>query len=496
MKRKAKRRISPLIIIIVIAAVVLGAFITLRNGKTSEEEAEPETATVEMGTVRSIVSATGTLEPLTSVEVKSNVGGEIVELFVDDGDAVSAGQLIARIDPRDQEAALERAQADLASARAGVRKAQKEYDTQPKLSEAEVSRAESSLRSARASLEQIKSASVPQKLASARASYDEAKAALTQAQSDLSRQKALLERGFVAESQVEVAQEKYDSAKARLASAEATFKTIKVQTDREIAAAEAKVKEAEAAWKTAQLNAYQVDTRKEAVVQAKATETRSAASVEDAQTQLGYTNIYAPRAGVVVNKYVEEGSIITAGRSSFSGSGAGVGIIEIADITSMLATVDVDETDIGSIYLGHSVNVTVDAYPDETFTGKVTKIAPSAVVESNVVYIPVEVTIDQTDLRLKPGLNATCDFITKSGEPKLTLPKQAVSETPRGKIVMVLTEDGPRPQTVKTGQTGDERIEILSGVSEGDRVLLDPSQHKPSDGEQEDKVRRGPPRMF
>lgn len=88
------------------------------------------TAEVERGTVTASVSANGVLQPLTTVEVKSNVGGQIIELAVDEGDEVSAGQLIARIDPTDTQTAYEQSQADLAAAVSKVRQAREQLAMQ------------------------------------------------------------------------------------------------------------------------------------------------------------------------------------------------------------------------------------------------------------------------------------------------------------------------------------------------------------------------------
>ena len=193
--------------------------------------------------------------------------------------------------------------------------------------------------------------------------------------------------------------------------------------------------------------------------------------MRNTKIQLGYTTVTAPRDGIVTKKYVEEGSIVTAGRSSFSGTGSGVAIVDIADISRMFALVNMDETDIAQIEVGQEVDVTVEAYPDELFTGKVTKIAPQSVTEQNVTTIPVTVEIDVPDQRLKPGMNVTCDFITGRSNDVLMVPNEAVMESDNGNIVIILNNDKQVTRKVKTGLVGANNTEIKSGLKEGEQVI-------------------------
>ena len=455
----------------VLVLMAVGIYVALRYRQPGPAEAELQTATVARGDVSAIVSATGVLVPLTSVEVKSNVGGQVVELTVDEGDIVHAGQLLARIDPADQLSRLQQAQASLASARAQARKARQQCDAQPKLTGTAIEKAGHSVAAAKAALAQTKTATVPQKLAEAQANHGQAKATLSQTDSDLARQRALLAKGFVAKSQVEEAEQRRAVARAQMDTAESRIATVEAETQQETQAAQARVRESEAALESARASAYQVRTSREDVIQSEADVSRIAAEVDDARTQVEYTNIYAPRDGVVVKKYVEKGSIITAGRSSFSGSGEGIGILEIADVTGMLAQVDVDETDISQIKLGQKVKIIVDAYPDASFAGTVTRIAPKAVEDQNVVTVPVEVEFLESDPRLKPGLNATCDFIVQSKRNVLVVPKDAIQQTPKGATVQVIRDGEQQSRGVETGAQGDEFTEITSGLREGDRVV-------------------------
>lgn len=530
MPRKSRRAILWVVVLIVLATV---GVIAVRKFNRPKKPII-KTATVERGAITASVSGNGVLQAWTTMEVKSNVGGQVVELAVDEGDVVRAGQLVAKIDPSDSMANLRQAKADLtsaeakiaqaqqsrvmtdaqvtaniraaeesvASARQRVLQAQQQADVQPRLTQAAIDQAESSRDGARAALVQLQTALIPQRLASAQAAYDQAQANTIQAHSHLQRQRALLEKGYVPRSQVETAEQQYATARAQLETATRKVETVKAETEEDVRAAEAKVKQADASLATATANraqdalkrqelsasraalkqaeanlastragTYQRTMKDEEVIQANAQAERSRAAMENAETQVGYTTILAPNAGVVVKKYVEPGSIVVAGRSSFSGTGAGVALVEIADITRMQVTVNVDETDIGQIAIGQRVDIDVDAYPEDAFHGTVTKIAPKAIVEQNVTSVPVTVEIVRPDRRLKPGMNATCDFIISRKRDVLLVPTAALEETKRGMTVKVLKGETPVTRTVQVGLESDEQTEILEGVREGEQVV-------------------------
>lgn len=520
---------------VALAVVIVASFAVVKSRQADDDKPIIRTATVERGTVSSTVSASGVLQPLTTVEVKSNVGGQVVNLAVDEGDRVKPGQLIAKIDPTDSMTTLEQSQADMAAslskvdqsrqqlnmqhmqnsaqiasarealdtARTKLLQAQEQARVQPELTKSSINQAKSNLAAAEATLNQTKTALIPQKIASAQAAYNQTKVSCSTAESELTRQKGLLAKGFVAKSAVEAAEDKYSSAKAQLDTADNKQQTIKGETEQDLLSAQAKVDQAEAQLANAKANgvndklkqqeaisaraavrqaeaALQValaamtqDQIKQGdIIQARAQVKRSQAALKNATTQMNYTTVTAPRAGIVTKKYVEEGSIITAGRSSFSGTGSGVALIDIADVTRMFALVSVDETDIGQLEVGQEVDITVEAYPDELFTGKVTKIAPQSVTDQNVTTIPVTVEVDMPDQRLKPGMNVTCDFITGRKDDVLMVPNEAVKEADNGSTVTVLDKEKKQhTRTVETGLVGSEYTEIKSGLKEGDVVV-------------------------
>ena len=616
--RKSKSR-RGWIFVLIIAVIVAGAVI-VRNRNNTKNEPTVKTSKVERGNVTTTVSATGILQPLTTVEVKSNVGGSVVFLGVDEGDRVKAGQVIARIDPADSQTNLEQSQADLdgsrarvaqaqenlamqrrqtvaqiasaeeavttaklrlsqaekqaglqtttsaiaieqaeqglASARARLAQAEELARIQPKLTASAISQAKSNLASATASSQQMKTATVPQMLAGAQASYDQAKANSEYASKNLERQKGLLAKGFVARSQVDSAEQSYRVAQAQLDTAKNKLDTVKDETrqtldsaqakvdqaqaaydnavangaqDRlkqhdvaaasaamkqaeaslksaqantaqdalkqdDVAAARASLKQAQASLETARANALQVGMREKDITQALAQVKRSEAALSNARTQMSYTTITAPRDGIVIKKYIDPGSIVTAGRSSIGGTGAGVALVDLADISRMFALVNVDETDIAQISLGQEVDITIDAYPNDLFTGRVTKIAPQTVSEQNVTTVPVTVEIEAPDLRLKPGMNVTCDFITARRKDVLIVPISAIKEGDNGTTVTVLEKDQQVARRVEVGLADNDHTEIISGLREGEKIVTQimPSQNGNSQNNDRRRRMRGP----
>ncbi len=528
----------PLIQRLIIAVVALcAAFAVARVVLTSRTAKAVGTkivsAKVERGDVVSSVSATGVLEALTTVNVKSNVGGRVDRLTVDVGSIVKKGQLLAKIDPTDtvtqydqatadynagdarraqavinltlQEkqsiAQVEQAKQQLESARAKVLQAQTQARMQPSLTNAAVQQARANLKSAQDDLNQLRVATMPQAKAQAQANYDQAMASLNNSQKDRDRQKALLAKGFVPISTVDSAEEQLATAVATVHSAKIKLDTVNGQYGAEEASAEGRVAQSKAALDSALANRMQISIRRQDlnaaqaavsqaeaelqlaienrrqlqvkqkdIVSARAQLVRNKAALDQARIQLGYTTILAPRNGIVLQKYIEQGTIIASGRSSVV---AGTNIIQLGDISRMFITCNVDETDIGTIEVGQSVDIKVDAYPNELFEGKVVRIDPQAKVEQNVTTIPVKVEITDPDKRLKPAMNADCEFITAKRENVVVVPNGALKESDGNYSVTIMQAGKQAPRTVEVGIAGPETTEIRSGLKEGEEIVTE-----------------------
>lgn len=373
--------------------------------------------------------------------------------------------------------------------------------------------------------------SFDQERATAQSSYDQAKANLENARANLSRQKSLWEKGFVSKQVVDSAQANFEVMAAQVMSSKTKLDTLAAEQEAEKQASIARVNQAKAQLDNMKAQEVDIEIAKQAhqeaiasvkqleeavkqagvsLKQAKdnkandairsidvpiaaASIARSEASLVNANTTLDQTTVRAPTDGVILQKYVEQGTIIS---SALSFAASGNNILQLGDVTRMYIDVTVDETDIANVDVGQRVDVTMDAYAGIPFEGKVARIDPKAVVEQNVTTIHVRVEIDNsapTYQLLKPGMNATCEFVVNEKENVLFVPTEAVRQDNEGRYVEIGTGGKPAPPDPKTGEPaeegmlvdvkieqrrveigleGNDSIEIVSGLKGGEKVVV------------------------
>ncbi len=304
------------------------------------------------------------------------------------------------------------------------------------------------------------------------AELEAAQAKLTQARADLA---AAEKKWTTIDNQqsleLRVAEAKVVQAQASLSSAQERWRILDREQQTETEAQESRVAEAQAALLKAKANAVENELRKAEADSARASVVKAQAQVQNAAIMLGYTTIVAPRDGVILTKSVEEGTIITSGRSSVT---SGTTLVQLGDLSRIFADVQVDEANLGDIQEGQRVETRVEAYSEESVEGKVTKVAPLATTTSNVTTVLVEVEIQHPDERFLPGLTVSCDFVVAQVEDALFVPRRAVANVANGEgTVKVMQPDGTATETpVKVGLQGDDSTEILEGLTEGTSVLL------------------------
>ncbi|SDE47504.1 efflux RND transporter periplasmic adaptor subunit [Sporomusa acidovorans] len=191
------------------------------------------------------------------------------------------------------------------------------------------------------------------------------------------------------------------------------------------------------------------------------------ANYDEVMSKLNDTVIISPIAGHVIGKPLSAGELVAQGVNNPTV------IMTIADMSTMQIEANVDQTDIGKIALGQNVTFTVDAYPGKVFSGRVTTISRKATVSQNVTYYPVTIDVLDAENLLNPGMVARVSVIVSESKNALTLPLSAIRSDKSGKYVVVA---GPNGQTqnvpVTTGNTGDDRVEIISGLNDGDKVVV------------------------
>ena len=510
------------------------------TGTNKGQEIDYRYAPVGRGELVRSTSSSGTLVALTQVDIKSKAGGEVVRLYVEEGAFVHKGDKIAEIDPRDTKAAYDQANADMTSAqtrvataetnasieqrglvtgvqdaerrlsqaRIALERARTENQAQPTLSDAEQRAAEANLRTQQEALRQLTQVDIPQRREDARVALEKAKVDLDNAKANLRRQESLVSQGYAAQNTLESAQSSVAAAQASYASALQRQKTLEASFASETAAAQARVRQATQTQRQAQANSNSVELAQQTVKDAeqalagarvalqqakdkeltvkarqidiqnaKASMVRSRVSLDNAKVQLDSTTVLAPRDGVVTLKYLEEGTIIPPGTSTFS---QGTSLVQLSDVTRLFIECLVDEADIASIHEDQDVNVVVEAYPGHKFPAKVRKIFPAATTANSITSIKVRVEltglaeVDQTKTPLRPGMNATCEFVQLAKKDILLLPQQALKNDQQGTYVLVKSKDPLKPERrkVTVGSRGNDMIEITEGLKEGEEVVV------------------------
>ena len=338
------------------------------------------TASVERGDLEITVNANGTVKPVKTVDVSSQLSGQMAELLVDFNDEVREGQPIARLDSRSFAAKIRGAKSAVEVAQIGVKRKQ-----------AAIKVAEADLTNAQASRLVIE------------AQVESAEATNIQAEQDLGRKTSLFGNRTISESQIEQARTNQLSAAALLRAKQAE-KTV---NDSVTLRAEANLQLA-----------------KGELEDAVATVAVKEALLDEASIDLDRTTIRAPIDGVIVGRNVDLGQTVAASLEAPK-------LFVIAqDLRQMEVHAKVDEADIGRIRQGQSVRFTVDSYPGRTFNGTVVQIRKSPEEVQNVVIYTVVISAENQDLALLPGMTASATIVVDSSHAVLKVPNAAVRFTP------------------------------------------------------------------
>ncbi|MBZ5576531.1 MAG: efflux RND transporter periplasmic adaptor subunit [Acidobacteriia bacterium] len=428
----------------------LGAWRILRR----PDAAQYRTAVVECGDIASTVSATGTPNAVVTVQVGSQVSGNILALYADFNTPVKKGQVVARIDPQIYQARVDQAKATLNAQEMEAANAQAQIEK----SRADVSSAQASV-------------------ANAQANAVRSRSAVNDAQTKNTRRIELVKDGVLSQEDGETAQATYDQAVANVNAANAQVKAAQDG----VTAAQAEVRVAETGLAAAQAQVKQQQ-----------------AALAQAQADLDHTYITAPVDGVVVSRNIDVGQTVAASLQAPT-------LFSIAqDLTKMQVDTNVSEADVGRVQVGMPATFTVDAYPSQTFQGTVTSIRKAAINVQNVVTYDVVISVANPDLKLFPGMTATVKILIERRANALTIPAASLRFRPASatanpkngsKVVWVLDSNNQvKPVAVTLGLTDGSNVEVTSGLREGDRVIV-ASLMKPAGGSSSTPMgggRRGP----
>jgi HlyD family secretion protein len=229
------------------------------------------------------------------------------------------------------------------------------------------------------------------------------------------------------------------------------------------------------------------DSAKAAVLALEERIAQARANLAAARDTLSKTTMRAPMDGIVTALPVEEGEVAVIGTMN----NPGTKLMTIADMSVVEAVMEVDETDIPAVKIGQQATVTVDAYPNKTFSGLVTEVGSSPIARNGIsvggseaINFEVKIQIENPPPGMRPGFSASAEIVTGTRSKVLAIPIQAlvVREKPGSKSAKPQDEEGVfvhengtvKFAPVKTGLSGDSSIEIVSGVAEGQQIVTGP----------------------
>jgi HlyD family secretion protein len=395
--RKSKKFWIWLIAGIVVVVALLGFGLARMVSRSSIDP--NKLAKVTRGDVARSVVATGKIQPITKVEVKSKASGIVEKLYVDINNQVHKGQELAQLDQQEIVAQVDAQRAQLAAAEANV-----------------------------ATYE----ANIAQDKVNANAP-------------DLPMYKATLDRNQEMQKQGIVSRQALDDANKDYLAALTRRDNSKAQ----IGVDSARLKQARAQVQQAQ------------------------AGLKQLEEQLSYTTIVAPMDGVILSRDVEIGDAVSS--ILVLGSTATLVMTE-GDINEVYVQGKVDEADIAHVYMAQPARIKVESFRDRVFNGKVTKIAPLGVEKDNVTTFEVRVSINNPGGELKANMTANAEIILDEHKGVLMVPESAVMYDNQKKASVEIPDknqkEGKRKIPVTVGLSNGSVTEVLSGLKEGDQVVL------------------------
>ena len=418
--------------VITLIIVALGA---LAYTFLKPEETTPNylTATVEVGDIENNVMASGKVKALNTVDVGAQVSGEVKRLYVEVGDEVKQGDLIAQIDQVTQKNSLSNEQASLEQSEAALQSAQAESLSK-----------QASLKSAYADLASRQSE-------------------LKQAQSDFARLQDLVAIDAISQQEYDTQATSVETAKAAVANARAAIDTAKAA----IATTEANINSQQAALRKSRTN------------------------VSTAEEDLSYTTIRAPISGTVVSITTEQGTTVNANQTAPT-------LVTLADLSTVRINAQISEADVINVSAGMPAYFNIIGNPDQQYDATLTAIEPAPEQISSTsstdaaIYYVGYVEVPNPDRLFRIDMTAQIYIIVNEAKNALLVPSTVIQEkrsrgkekgkAATGKFVRVLKEDGTvEERTVEVGIDNRVNAQILSGLKEGEEVIISEESGKKSD---------------
>jgi HlyD family secretion protein len=409
-----------LILVILSAAIVTGGYFwSHKSANVKTETPQWSTVQVKKGSIRDAVSCNGQVVSNLDVEIKCKASGEIVKLPFDISDQVNKGDLLVELDPVDEQRKVNQAKISLASSQArlmqrkvNLKIAQKDLIIARKSAAAALKSAEAYAKDARAKAE---------------------------------RMRKLFEKKLTS-------QEEKDTGETTAIQAEVDLENARIQME-------------QLANKARELEIKRQDVRL-----AKAQMKMDKINLSLAEQRLKDTRVFSPIDGVVSERNVQSGQIISSGINNVGG---GTRVMVLSDLSRLFILASVDESYIGKVELGQKVIITADAFPGKRFFGKIDRIATKGINVSNVVTFEVKIEVRERNRSLlKPEMTANVEIIVAEKEEVLMVPSEAVLYKKGGHFVRVKKDDGSiEERPVQAGISNGVVIEIIKGLSQGDTII-------------------------
>lgn len=440
--------IVTVIAVLVVAGIGLFGLRRIQDARVAAQN-NLQTTEVRRGSLVATVNTAGTIQAASAVNLVFKGSGQLKEIKVKEGDHVKAGQVLATLDTSDLELALASAEAALT-----IQKAKYEQ-TKGAANPNDIAAAEANLASAKASYEAAKTKAGlnDAQLVVARNALEKAELALRDAQAAYDR--VAWRPGASALPQAKTLQQ-----------ATIDYETAKANYDLQVAAInDTAVKSAYAQYMSAAANLAKLKgglSSQEAVI-AEATLRQAQISAEQARKRLEDASLIAPFDGTITRLTLQVGQMV--GASTQAGT--------LADLSALEVQADMSEVDVAKIRVGQEVDITIDALPDRTFKGHVTKVALAGVSTQGVVNYPITIRFDQVDPAIKPGMTANASIIIDRRDNVLLTSSRAIRTQGGRRYVRVLYQGQQIDVPVQVGMTGDAGIELLGDtVKEGDVLVL------------------------
>lgn len=381
-------------LLLIIPVLVIAGILVYRNLQTGAD-ANPD-----------VIRISGNIE-VTDAEVSFKIPGRVAERAVSEGETVTAGQLVARLDTNELEQEVAVRRAELQAAEAVL--AELEAGSRPE----EIAQAAASVRRTQADLDSLVEGSRPQEIAAADAEVERARAEVDFLKAEYERQKNLYEKGIVARRDFEAAQRTYEVANANFQrTGQQQSLVVEGPRQQDIARARAAVSETQQRYEL-----IKNGPRKETIEQARARVEQARSAVALAETRLRYAELQSPLTGIVLSENVEPGEYVVPGTP----------VVTVGDLRNVWLRGYINETDLGRVKVGQQVCVTTDTYSDRVYDGHISFIASQAeFTPKNVqtdkervkLVYRVKVEIANPDFELKPGMPADAEILLNGGDEK------------------------------------------------------------------------------